>query len=1026
MPTFNQDIRPILLENCFACHGPDSASRKADLRLDRRDAAVEATAITPGKPDESEMIRRITSTDPKKQMPPPAAKKTLTAAEKDTLRRWIAGGAEYQLHWSLIAPKKGPLPEVKNAAWVRNPIDRFILAKLEAAGLQPAAEADPRALVRRVSLDITGLPPAPAVVQQYLDDKSPDAYEKLLDRLFKSPQYGEHRARYWLDDARYADSNGIHFDDYREIWSYRDWVINAFNHNMPFDKFTIDQLAGDLIPHHTLDQQVATGFNRCNMTTNEGGAINEEYLVLYTRDRTQTTAATWLGISANCMVCHDHKFDPFTQKELYSFSAFFNNTTQAAMDGNVKNTPPVIPLARAEDRPRLAQLPGEIAAANKALGDRKQAAQPEFQQWLATVTANPPTTEPTTAGLKFSAPLSEGAGNTVSLTLDGKAQEYKVKPKVEWEAGKAAPKAFKSEPGAISLPEVGDFDHDHPYTAGAWIKISNLSELGAIFARMDDKNEYRGWDLWLQSGHIGSHLINKWPSNAVKVVSKATIKANEWAHVLVAYDGSQTAAGLKIYINGALQETTVEADALHDTTRSTVPFKVATRHTTGQLRDLAINDIRIYDRTLTPAEIETLAKSDRLGALLSIAADKRSEQDRNELQQWFLQNIDSPSKDLTAKLAALDKEQKEILARGTIAFVMQEKPEVPKAYVLNRGEYDQRKDEVHPGTFAALPPMPEDFPRTRLGLAKWIMLPDNPLTARVAVNRFWQEVFGTGIVKTAGDFGVAGELPSHQALIDWLAVEFRESGWNVQHMYKLILMSAAYRQAAQCTPEKLEKDPANRLLSRGPRFRMDAEMIRDNALASSGELVLKIGGPSVKPYQPDHIWDVVGMAGSDTRNYVADKGEGLYRRSLYTFWKRQAPPPSLDIFNAPSREICTMQRERTDTPLQALVILNDPQYVEAARNLAQHALQQGGQTVDTQLDYVAQRLLSRSFRPEEIKIITGSLDKLRQHYEAKVDDAKRLIAVGDSKADPALNPVQLASWTMVVSELMNLDEVLNK
>ncbi|MGA2063967.1 MAG: PSD1 and planctomycete cytochrome C domain-containing protein [Thermoguttaceae bacterium] len=759
---FNRDIRPIFTVNCFPCHGPDSASRKAGLRLDRRESALKIGAIVPGKPDESELVNKVFADDPADRMPPPASHKTLTASQKDLLRRWIAAGAEYQPHWSLIAPLRPPPPPVKNPAWARNPIDAFVLAALEQHGLQPAAEADRRTLARRLSLDLTGLPPTPAEVEAFVNDPSPAACENLADRLLASQRWGEHRARYWLDAARYADTHGIHFDNYREIWAYRDWVIDAFNRNLPFDRFTIEQLAGDLLPEATPQQRVASGFNRCNITTNEGGAINEEYLVLYARDRTETTARVWLGLTAGCAVCHDHKFDPLTQKEFYQMSAFFNNTTQAAMDGNVKDTPPTLFLPAAADRDRWPALVKELADARRQVEERKKTA---------------------------------------------------------------------------------------------------------------------------------------------------------------------------------------------------------------------------------PAD---------------------------------------PDKSLAARVAALEQEQKAVQSRGTAAYVVQERNEPARAFVLYRGEYDKRREQVGAETPAMLPPMPADLPKNRLGFARWLLRPEQPLTARVAVNRCWQEVFGTGLVRTAEDFGVNCEMPSHPELLDWLAVEFRESGWDVKKLFRLLVTSAAYRQASAATPEKLEKDPQNRLLSRGPRFRMDAEMVRDYALAASGLLVPKIGGPSVKPYQPDGVWDAVAMMESNTRIYRRDEGENLYRRSMYTFWKRAAPPAAMDILNAPSRETCTVRRERTDTPLQALVTLNDPQFVEAARRLAQTALKDGGPAGESRLDFVVRRLLLRPFRPEESQSAAATLDKLLGFYRAHPQEAKALLAVGESKADPALDAATLAAWTMLANQLMNLDEVLNK
>lgn len=1024
---YNRDVRPVLVETCFACHGPDSASRKADLRLDRRESAVEAGAIVPGKPDDSEAIRRIYADDPDEQMPPPASHKTLSEEQKLLLKRWVAAGAEYQPHWSLIAPRRPALPAVKNQRWVRNPIDAFVLAALEQQGLEPAAEADRRTLARRLALDLTGLPPTPGEVEAFVADTSPDAYEKLADRFLAAKSWGEHRARYWLDAARYADTHGLHFDNYREMWSYRDWVIEAFNRNLPFDRFTLEQLAGDLMPNATLEQRVASGFHRCNITTNEGGTIPEENLVLYTRDRTETTSQVWLGLTANCAVCHDHKFDPITQREFYEMSAFFNNTTQGAMDGNIKDTPPVLLVPRPEDRARSDVLAGELAATRQSVEARKQSARAEFATWLTSSTPGTFAQRIPANPLLLHVPLGEPSGKIVRYTADGKPQELNLAAEPGREAGHVAARALRVQNGVtVQIPQAGDFEKDQALSFGAWVKVSKDHKTGALAARMDDQSGYRGWDLWIEDGRIGSHFIHHWDDDALKVVSQNPIPPDVWTHVLVTYDGSGKASGVKVYVNGQSNPTRVSSDKLKNTIRTTVPLTIGQRHTGSRVEGAAIQDLRIYGRMLTADEVQQLVQGTRTAWLASKPAEQRTEAEKNELFPVWLSAVDKPYQELTARLAALEKEEADIKARGTLAHVMQERAEPAKAFVLFRGEYDKRRDQVAPDTFDCLPPMPAELPKNRLGFAQWLLRPEHPLTARVTVNRFWQEVFGAGLVRTTGDFGVSGEMPSHPELLDWLAVEFRETGWDVKRLIRLIVTSATYRQSAVASPAKLEKDPQIRLLSRGPRFRMDAEMIRDYALEVSGLLVPKIGGPSVKPYQPPGVWEAVAMIGSDTRDYRPDSGESLYRRSLYTFWKRAAPPASMEIFNAPSREVCTVRRERTNTPLQALVTLNDPQLIEAARHLAQRSLKEGGPSLESRLDYLARHLLARPLRPEETQVARASLDRLLDHYQAHPDDAKQLLSVGESKPDPAIALPQLAGWTMLANELMNLDEVLNK
>jgi hypothetical protein len=996
---FNRDIRPILSENCFACHGPDSVARKADLRLDRREVAVEMEAIVPNDPEASEMLERIESEDPILKMPPKSTNKTLTAAQKDVLKRWIAAGAEYQPHWSLIAPRRPEPPRVKNEAWIKNPVDRFILAALEKSGLSPAPEADRRTLARRLSLDLTGLPPDPALVDAFERDRRPDAYELFVDRLMATLQWGEHRARYWLDAARYADTHGIHFDNYRENWAYRDWVIGAFNRNLPFDEFTIEQLAGDLIPGATLDQQVASGFNRCNITTNEGGIIDEEYLVLYTRDRTETASQVWLGFTAGCAVCHDHKFDPLTQKEFYEMAAFFNNTTQNAKDGNIKDTPPILFVPDARDRDRWTALSAALSDNRQQLDARKKAARPEFDKWLAAAEPDSLAALDTTEGQRLKASLSD------------------------WEAKLPAKRAD----AALEIADVGDFDTNQAFSCGAWVKLSKAGATGAIAARMDDRDGYRGWDLFVDKGRIGAHLIHQWPDEAIQVTDITPLKAGEWYHVVLTYDGSGGDKGVALYLNGQRQPAArTQKNSLRGTIRTEVPLKVGQRQSASRLEGALVHGLRVHGRALLPREVEQLVGYDRALQVITKAADQRTKEETAALYPWWLSALDEPARKILATLTPLEQEEAAMKTRGTFAHVMHERTEPPMAYILNRGEYDKRRDPVQPKTPDALPPFPSELPRNRLGFAQWLLRPEQPLTARVTVNRFWQELFGTGLVRTAGDFGVTGELPSHPELLDWLAVDFREDGWDVKAFFKRLVMSATYRQSAVITPEKQRKDPQNRLLSRGPRYRMDAEMVRDYALAISGLLAEKVGGPSVKPYQPDGVWEAVAMIGSNTRNYQRDTGEQLYRRSVYTFWKRAAPPASMDIFNAPSREVCTVRRERTNTPLQALVTLNDPQFVEAARKLAECTLEEGGTTAEGRLAFLAARLLARPLRAEESRVVKDSLAGLLAYYAAHPKDAAELLTVGESKRDAALDDPTLAAWTMLTNELMNLDEVLNK
>ncbi len=1031
--SYNKDIRPILVENCFSCHGADSAKRAADLRLDVRDDAVESGAIIPGDPDSSAILDRIHSDDPDEVMPPPAAKKTLSADQKKLLERWIAAGAEYEPHWSFIPPTRPALPGVKDEKWVRTPIDRFILARLEAEGLAPAPEADRRSLARRVTLDLTGLPPEPAVVEAFVADPHPDAYERLVDTLLASLEWGEHRGRHWLDYARYADTHGIHFDNFREMWTYRQWVVNAFNRNLPFDQFTILQLAGDLVAHDAaqatpqeiLDARIASGFNRCNMTTNEGGVIPEEYAVLYTRDRTETTAAVWMGMTAGCAVCHNHKFDPLSQKEFYELAAFFNNTTQNPMDGNIHNTPPILPVPRPEDQERFAELESRLPAAKAAVTSRREEAKPAFESWITTATPEAVAkTLPQDSPLVHLA-LAEGEGATTRASLLGKVVDLPLADTVKWQAGPLGGSAILLDGRAAELPSSGDFEHDQPFTVSFWIRPPANDSSYAVLGRMDDAQRNRGWDVFVSGRRVIMHLIHAWSADAIKVGVSDQLKADAWTLVTVTYDGSGKAEGVKIHYDGKPQKPRVEANTLKQgSARVDVPLTIGSRSPGSPAHGVGLADLRIWGRALTAGEVEGLA---RLQTLLEIVSRPPAErlQAAAGIYDWWLASSDEPFQKAAAILAELEAEQAEITKRGTIAHVMQEKNEMAKAHVLARGEYDKRGEEVQPDTPDILPAFPADLPKNRFGLAQWLLLQDHPLTTRVTVNRFWQEVFGTGLVRSSGDFGTTGELPSHPELLDWLAVEFRERGWDVKKLFRLMVTSAAYRQSAAATPEKLTKDRDNRLLSRGPRFRLDAETIRDQALAVSGLLVRQIGGPSVKPYQPEGVWEAVAMIGSNTRDYKADTGPGLYRRSMYWFWKRSAPPASLEVFNAPSREACCVKRERTNTPLQALVTLNDPQFVEAARALADKTLVLGGDTDDARIDFLARRLLARPLVAAEAAIVKRSLADLAEWYKAHPADAGQVIAVGASKPATADAPT-LAAWTMLANELMNLDEFLCK
>ena len=1036
-PEYNRDILPILAENCFACHGADSSAREADLRLDLREAAIELSAIVPDHPEESELVARVMTDDPDLLMPPPASKKQLTDEQIEILERWIAAGAEYQQHWSFIAATKPEPPTVPNEAWGKNAIDRFVLAQLKAHGLSPAEEADPRTLFRRLHLDITGLPPNPCDLDAFVSDyemRSERALSDWIDQLMQSPSWGEHRARYWLDAARYGDTHGLHFDNYREMWPYRDWVIRAFNANQPFDEFIVEQIAGDLLDEPTDDQLIATGFQRCNMTTNEGGTIDEENLANYAVDRVQTFGWVFLGLTTNCSQCHDHKFDPFTMKDFYSLAAYFRNTKQGPKDGNVKDgRGPALVVPSTEDRTRWNALPAEIDSAKAARDQHKLLAREESRQWAASITQESLLRAVPTENLIVHMPLDEGQGSICSAELPKENAKLRVQAAgdLQWRntgAGRHAPVIHSGS--TFELGELGDFERDQAFSCGAWVRPADSTMSGSILARMDEQAKHRGWDLWQNGNTYSVHLVDSWPENSIKVSTKSqVVLPGQWQHVFATYDGSGKPDGIHFYVDGKEQAVqvdmnTLQADAsLHTPT----PLRIGQRSQGAVLEGAAIQDVRLYGRALSAAEVLSITDNRTLQLIAFTQADQRTEEQEEAIFAYYLATQDQEYARLDATVTALESELESIRERSPVTHIQQEKMDsMPMAHILIRGEYDRKGEEVGAATPIALHPFPKDAPNNRLGLAQWIVDPANPLTARVTVNRFWQEVFGQGIVTTTEDFGVMGAPPSHPELLDWLAVEFQESDWDVRRFFKLMLMSATYRQAATVTPKKNQLDRDNRLLSRGPRFRMDAEMVRDYALAVSGLLSNKMYGPSVKPYQPEGIWDMVGLPEGNTRNYVPSQGEDLYRRTLYTFWKRMAPPPDLEAFNAPSREVCTVRRERTNTPLQALVTLNDPQYVEAARHLATLALEEAYPRDSQTLDHIAQRVVGRNLLAKEQDVLMADKEVFLAYYQSHPEDAAALISVGESKPNQSLDPCGLATWTMVCNQVMNLDEVLNK
>jgi hypothetical protein len=1002
-----------------------------DLRLDIQEGAFAARKnghpVVPGKPDESLIIKRIYSNDPGFRMPPVFAHKTLTQEQKDIVRRWIEQGAKWSQHWAFIPPIKSAPPQVKQAAWPRNAMDRFVLARMEAKNLEPTPQADRRTLIRRVTLDLTGLPPAPSEVEAFVNDKSPNAYEKVVDRLLASPHYGEHRARYWLDAARYADTNGYHFDNYREMWPYRDWVIRAFNDNIPFNRFALEQLAGDLLPNATLDQKVASGFERNSETTDEGGAILPEVEAMIAKDRADTAGTVFMGLTVGCATCHDHKFDPISQKDYYSLTAFFRNTTQPIMDMNVRDTPPAIHVPLEAYRNQWQQLTAAQPQLQQTFANAREDALRSIDSWLDKVRPQ----------ARSYAPEGQVERVDMAAVETNAAVEKFVAPEVDGTALK-----FKKE-GSAAIPAVEAFEYNKPLTISAWIYMPDTKDTQTVMSQLetltdkDGNKKHKGWVIRIDKGNLGLYdhapaLYFNGPDGkgiSARPIPAVKFKPNSWFHLVVSYDGSGYARGIDMYING---EPVVVADRPEDIPRLTTSMTANVPLTLGHDDDKqffeggGIADVRILNRIAGPQDAESLYLASRAVAAAAKSSDQLTTDEKFAVASFYTSTINPQTATLASQVRETEAALWQIRRRSPTTLIMQERTDMqPTAHVLYRGQYDQMREEVHANTPSVLPPMTQSMPRNRLGLAMWVIDAGNPLTARVSVNRFWQELFGTGLVKTAEDFGSQGEPPSHPELLDWLAVDFRDSGWDIKRLFKMIVMSATYRQSAAITPEKFAIDPQNRLLARGPRFRMDAEMIRDTALAASGLLGPDIGGPSVKPYQPPGIWETVAMDQSNTRFYQQDSGDNLYRRSLYTFWKRAAPPASMDILNAPSRETCIVRRERTNSPLQALVTMNDVQFVEADRMLAQNALK-SDKRVDRQFAYMSERLLARPLNPAESKVLTASYTDFLAYYSAAPQEASKLLKTGASPSDAALPRDKFAALTMVANEMLNLDETLVK
>lgn len=1006
--SYNRDIRPILSDNCFACHGLDAKERKADLRLDTAEGAVADLggyqAIFPKDPEKSEAWDRIITPDPDEIMPPPEVHKTLTAEQKSLIKRWIEQGAEYEQHWSFIAPQKSTLPPLSDLA---NPVDAFIRDRLQKEALQPSPEADKETLVRRVTLDLTGLPPTLEEVDAFLADSSPQAYERLVDRLLGEATYGEHMARYWLDLARYADTHGLHLDNERSMWPYRDWVVRAFNENVPFDDFTRWQLAGDLLEDPTRDQLIASGFNRCNVTTSEGGSINEEWIYRYAVDRTTTAVEVWMGLTAGCAVCHDHKFDPISAKEYYSLYAFFHSAADPAMDGNKIDTPPILKLTTPAQDSRLVELDTQIAKIDQRI--EAKVSQLAYVD-PATLDPPPPVQETETVWFEDGFPAGTkptASGAPLQLVKAGDAEVFSGNLALRRQASDQVEQDFFSGGAEFVVPENG--------------KIFTY-----CFLDPDDPPETimiqfhtSGWlhrAVWGAEAKIG---FGK-PDTTEKVLMGDLPKSGEWVRLEVDAKRMGLKGGTKVNGYAFTQFAgTVTWDRLGVAARTNPvsdpswSFEVWKKRNQGKRN----NDL--------PEGLRQLVRGKK--------PETWSDAEAQQVRDFWLTHFYAGAREMLAPLEAektpLIAEKERIEKEIPITFVMADMDQLRESYVMLRGQYDNPGEPVTRGVPAFLPPLPskpESGDYNRLDLANWLVSGEHPLTARVVVNRFWQQFFGTGLVKTSGDFGSQGEPPSHPELLDYLAVDFVEKGWDVKELVKLLVTSATYRQTSQVTPELLEHDPENRLLARGPRFRLDAEMLRDQALYVSGLLVPEIGGKGVNPYQPPNIWEPVGFGNSNTRYYEQGTGDDLYRRSLYTFLKRTAPPPFMTTFDGPSREQSCAMRQRSNTPLQALQLMNDVQHVEAARNFAERILSEGGKTSNERIAWAWRSVTSRAPSADELSVVGEALMQHLNRYRADQTAAAELLGYGESKANPDLDQAELAAYTLVGNLILNLDEAVTK
>jgi len=1027
---FNRDIRPILSDKCYTCHGP--SKQMGTLRFDREEIAKHALsagrfAIFPGDPAKSEVIRRVSSSDPGVRMP--RGGEALSAREVELLRRWIEQGAVWQKHWAFISPKRPDIPRVSDPGWVRNGIDSFVLARLDREGLKPSPLTDRVTLLRRVSFDLTGVPPTTPEIDAFVADKSTNAYEKVVDRLLASPRYGERMAFPWLEAARYADTNGYLRDGERHMWRWRDWVINAFNRNMPFDEFTIEQLAGDLLPNATLDQKIATGFNRNHRGNSEGGIIPEEYQAEYVMDRAETTGTVFLGLTVGCARCHDHKYDPTTQRDFYQMFAYFNSIPESGKARQIGNSFPYIKAPLPDQERTLGEYDRSVASATSRFANLQSRLVRSQKDWEASLDKSGQVQWGPSKGLVAYYALDGTLGAPISITADGKA----------------IPLAFQDGPANFVPGQIGQaagFDgktflqggditgfeskfgsggyRDDAYTLAAWVYPT--ADTGAIVTKVADITQPVGHGLNLKDGKLEYNYVNDWVDDGMRMQTEKKLSLNQWHQVTVAYDGTRYAKGVHVYVDGEEWKWHVLLDDVNNTTSlKREPLRIGGGGGPQNRFHGSIDDVRIYNRALTSSEAGILANTKSVNEIAAIPEQMRNAAQAAKIRDYFLENA-APADIREAWKQQWDAQVKRDEYYETLptVMVMEEMPTPRESHILIRGAYDRPGEKVQPTMPGFLESAPENYASNRLGLARWLVGPSNPLTARVTVNRFWQMYFGTGIVRTVEDFGLQSESPSHPELLDWLATEFIRTGWDMKALQKTIVMSSTYQQSSKTTPEITQRDPENRLLSHGPRFRLPAAMIRDQALAVSGLLVDQVGGPSVKSYQPNGVW-------ADTSAvYTQDHGDKLYRRSVYSYWKRNIPPPTMSNFDAATRESCVVRQNLTNTPLQALDLMNDTAFLEAARVLAQRVMEEGGETSEDRITYAFRRITGRTPRKPEIRILLDAFNFQLDAFQSKPESAVEYVSQGEFPRDPKLNVSQLAAYTALASTILNLDETSTK